>query len=480
MIRRSGILFLLLMSGILICSGQNLFLRTYGFGVITEGKCVIETFDHGFAVCGSTTPGWGGQTNFYMLKTNGSGVPVFQYSYGGLGIDQSFAIIQLPDSGYLIAGYSNSFSANNDYDACLVRTDKSGNSIFTKTFGTSGWDFIYDMKQLPDGNFILIGNTYGSGTGNSAGYLIKVDTDGNVIWQKFIDNNQQVNLNHAAVKIDGTFAVCGNVSPSSSYAADYFIAMFDANGDTVFTKIIDGGKHEDANGIDFYSNGDIGIAGTSIDTINNDNNDETRIRLDATANNIIWSSIDLKPGNDGNNDLFIFNDSMYVSGSNSSVGAGNYDFKLQIFDGIGTYKDGKSFGFSENEFCYKAIRTSDLGLVLVGSTTSKGPGQTSVLLIKTDTVFTLANLVINTEEINTQNIFQVYPNPATDEINIISKSEEKINSVRVYSSTGQLVFELEKIIFPIKLDVSHFKSGFYFLETINEESIIREKILIVR
>jgi hypothetical protein len=473
------VIFLFMVWFIPLLKSQTAFVRTYGFGIITEGKCVIETLDSGYAICGATTPGWGGQTNFYLLKTNKNGNPIFQYSYGGIGIDQSFSLLQLPDSGFLIAGYSNSFSFNNDYDACLLRTDKLGNSIWMKTIGTSNWDFIYDMKQSPDGNFILAGNSYGSGNGNSAGYVAKVDIDGNLIWEKFISSNQQVNLNHAAVKSDGTIAVCGSISPSNSYPADYLITLFDANGNELFRKIIDDGKHETANGIDFFSSGDLGVVGTSYDSLDNNNSDEQRFLLDP-AGNVIRTHPTFRSENDGNFDLHIYNDTMIVTGSNTFGGAGNFDFKIQRFHGDTAFIDGATFGFSENEYCYNGIRTYDGGYVLVGSTNSKGPGQTSVLLVKTivvSSLYVLGGFTINTEEINVNDCFQVYPNPATDEINITASNNEKINSCRIYTLSGKLIYENQETTLPLQIKLNCFEPGLYFLELKGAE-IIRRKFLI--
>jgi len=479
MIRYAAIyIFSIILFMFINSNGQTLFKKTYGFGTITDGRCIVQTFDQGYAVCGYTTPGSGGQTNFYLLKTDSNGVPIYQYAYGGNGIDQSFSLIQLPDSGFLLAGYSNSFSVNNDYDGCLVRTDKSGNSVWTKTFGTTDWDFIYDMKQSPDGNFILIGNSFGSGNGTSAGYAVKVDPNGNVIWQKFIEQNQLVNLKHLAVRADGSFVVCGNVSPSSSYPADYFLAFMDANGDTVSTKIIDNGKHESFYGIDFFSNGDLALAGVSIDSADNNNIDEVIMRMDA-ATNLAWSPIFNNSLNDNFSDLHVYNDIIYTFGSTNSTGAGNYDFKFARFRSDSSFIDATSFGASESEYCYHGIRTNDSGIILVGSTTSYGPGQTSVFVVKTDSLFTQVPIIIGIDNNYESTSFNVFPNPTSGDINILLNSERKNLLLRLYNSTGELLFEKNQIEFPYNLNVTECKPGNYILEIFDKNMLLRKKVIIV-
>jgi hypothetical protein len=356
-----------------------MFRRTYGLGSINEGRCVIQSSDNGYVVCGSTTPYSGGQTDFYLLKTDSTGIPEYQKSFGSPGIDQSFALVQLPDSGFLLAGYSNGYSSNNDYDAALIRTDKNGNSLWIKTFGTGNWDFIYDIKPTPDGNFILAGNSYGSGNGFSSGYIVKVDTGGNVLWHRFIEQNQQVILKQIAVRSNGSFVVCGNVSPTVSYPADYFIALLNTQGDTTQTKIINNGRHESFNAIGLFSNGDFALAGNSIDSAQQNNMDEVIARLDTNLN-VAWLNVTPKPDYDDCNDLIVYNDTLVTVGSTTSDGNGGYDFHIVFYYSNGAWISPKAntYGKSENEYCYHIQYTNDKGFILVGTSTSMGPGQQSI------------------------------------------------------------------------------------------------------
>jgi hypothetical protein len=467
--------FIVFSSGL---NGQIYFQRSYGFGSINEGRDVVQTFDMGFAVTGATTPGWGGQTNFYLIKTDSIGNPQYQYSYGGNGIDQAYSLEQLPDSGFLMAGYSNSFSINNDYDGLLIRTDVAGNQLWSKSFGTSGWDFIYSMKPTIDGNYILAGNSYGSGNGFSSGYIVKTDPLGNVLWQKFIEKNEQVNLKFITAKIDGSFIACGSVSPSTSYPADGFVAFMDANGDTIRTVRVDNnGKHETINSIGFFSNGDLALVGTTIDSLNSDNEDQFIMRMDNNGNSI-WFFDFPKPGKENNNDVYINNDTLISAGSTSSDGFGKSDFHVVKFDANGAYFDGHTFGGTEDDFCNRIKRTNDLSYILVGTTTSYGPGLQSVFLIRTDSLFIQnPTVTIGIEDVDFKNDFEVFPNPTTGNIRIRKENPSGECTLYLYNTLGEIVFTSPyqglKQTFNLPLP-----SGIYFLELNSKNSAIRKKLIL--
>lgn len=471
------ILFLLFLSA--TSSGQVLFKRTYGLGSINEGLAVIQTSDNGFAVTGSTTPYLGGQTDAYLLKTDSFGNAEYQFSFGGVGIDHATSLVQLSDSGFLLAGYTNTAVQNNDYDVYLVRTDKLGNLIWAKTIGTNNWDFIYDMKPSPDGNFILAGNSYGSGNGSSAGLIIKIDESGNVIWQKFVEQNSLVHLNKLAIQSNGNFVACGNVSQTIAHPNDGFVAFFNSTGDTIRTAAVDSGKFENFNAIGFYSNGDIGLAGLSIDSTLSDNKDEVIMRMDSLAN-IIWYFAFQSAGQDENNDLYIHMDTLITAGSTSSNGQGNADFHIVKFNPSGWFAGGATFGGTQYDYCNQIKRTSDGGFVLVGSSTSYGPGQQSILLIKSDSLFSflsVSNVTIGIAEFFKKNNLTCFPNPSSGTFTVESNSTNEVSVFSIFSISGRKLYSKMIQNFPVTVE-TNLIPGIYLIEIKSERSIRSEKIIV--
>ena len=78
-----------------------------------------------------------------------------------------------------------------------------------------------------------------------------------------------------------------------------------------------------------------------------------------------------------------------------------------------------------------------------------------------------------------ENVFnntQVYPNPATDVVNV--KSEIEITHVKVYNNTGQLVSDEQVNSKLYQLNTSQFEAGLYFFQIESNDAVISKRIII--
>ena len=71
-------------------------------------------------------------------------------TYGGSNSDGSQCVRQTSDGGYIITGWTISYGAGS-YDIYLIKTDANGDTLWTKTYGGSGWDYSYEVQQTADG-----------------------------------------------------------------------------------------------------------------------------------------------------------------------------------------------------------------------------------------------------------------------------------------------------------------------------------------
>lgn len=165
---------------------------------------VVPTFDGGSIAVGSTwsddydATGSHGASDFFVVKL-GSGEDIqWKKTYGGASTEEAFAIRQTLDSGYLIAGNTSSNNSGDvgiskgNADAWVIKVDKQGNIVWQRNYGGSKGDGFSDLALTDDGGFIAVGKTSSRdgditnyhGAGLSDGWVVRCNADGTIRWQK--------------------------------------------------------------------------------------------------------------------------------------------------------------------------------------------------------------------------------------------------------------------------------------------------------
>ena len=189
-------------------AGDTLWTRTYGGTGDDYANSVRQTSDGGYIVAGSTSSFNAGKGDVYLIKTNAVGDTLWTRTYGGTDLDQGMSVHQTPDSGYIVAGYSYPYAGANS-DFYLVKTSASGDTVWTRTYGGTGNDWGYSAQPTRDGGYLVAGCTYSYGAGDADFYLVKTDGSGDTLWTRTYGGVDYDDAWSAQQTADGGYIITG-------------------------------------------------------------------------------------------------------------------------------------------------------------------------------------------------------------------------------------------------------------------------------
>lgn len=154
--------------------------RTYGGRGHEKATALIKTGDGGFAVAGWT---WSFD-NIWLIKLTGNGIIQWQKSYGGFLYSTVIDHMrETSDGGYVLAGQALDYDERSA-DYWILRLDGDGEILWQRTYGESGSDVVQAVQQTSDGGFVAAGYTRSFGAGDLDVWVLKLDANGDVQWQK--------------------------------------------------------------------------------------------------------------------------------------------------------------------------------------------------------------------------------------------------------------------------------------------------------
>jgi len=220
-------------------SGDTLWTRTYGGTEEDAGFSVQQTSDGGYIIAGSTYSFGVGVSDFYLLKTDSSGVMLWTRTYGGFCFDEGFSVQQTSDGGYIITGETCSFGNGND-DVYLVKTNSLGDTLWTRTYGGTYKDWGISVQQTSDDGYIVAGWTWPSGTAYADAYLIKTNSRGDTLWIKTYGGSGYDDASSVRQTLEGGYIIAGSTSSFGPLPEDVYLIKADHRGDTLWTRTFGG------------------------------------------------------------------------------------------------------------------------------------------------------------------------------------------------------------------------------------------------
>lgn len=480
--------------------------KSLGGSANDNGYSIQQTVDGGYITVGETSSadgqitGYHGAYDVWVAKLDAQGQIEWQKALGGSGAETAYCIRQTFDGGYILAGSSNSndgdVSGNhgvNDY--WIVKLDATGTIEWQKSLGGTRGEWAFDVQQTLDSGYVIAGVTE-SNDGDVTGqhgiagdyWIVKLDNAGTLQWQKALGGTANDAARSIRPTADDGYIVSGHSRSNDGDVSgnhgdeDIWVVKLNATGDIQWQKCL-GGTGFDAGygvvptddqgfltvGLTYSSNGDV--------THPRGFGDFWAIKLDATGN-IQWQKCYGGLSTDMPNavfsagyNTFVMAGFSYSDDGNLIENKGNADFWVVKIDAAGDILWQKSLGGTGTEFAQSIEQTGDGGLIVAGKSNSNdfdvsgNHGEYDFWVVK----FEADILATHTFQ---PTVATLFPNPAQEQLSI--STEIHFDRYEIYDATGKC---LQKGLFGPSIPIATLAAGAYFLRLSNGNTVVTQKFL---
>ncbi len=471
---------LLLQCVTFISLSQTTFAKAYTTTLDQSGNDVMQTSDGGYLIAGSTTTSIVNDVDVYIVKTNASGDTSWTRTYGGNSPDYPNGMIETADGNYIFVGSTMSFGTGDSDNYLLKINSLTGDTMWTRHYGGPGNEESKGITATADGNYVIVGSSNSPNIAVYQAELLKIHPDGSLVWDKFYGSMGYETARSVKLCSDGGFIVVGSSALTSTSVASIYLIKTNAAGDTAFTKKYAGPNSYQGKSI-LVNAADGTYTLCADDSSQATDNDVKVMNISSNGMVVNWSYVYgggakdickmIQPTSDGG---------YVVAGISRSFGWGNPDMWMLKLNSGGDTAWTRHYGGSGHEHCYDARQTADGGYVIIGRTHSFTPNF-EIYMVKTDSMGHIL-APVQVPEIASDNGFQVYPNPSAGMVTVDLSGALSSTSFKILNELGQTVFsgkiEPASGSFSKTVDLKNNQPGIYFLSVETENKIITCKLVL--
>jgi hypothetical protein len=215
--------------------------------------------DSGFVLVGlAGQSDGGGNSDVWLVETDADGNVVCNRTFGSSADEAGRAVAYIKNDGYVVAGYSDMGDGN--YDFLLLKIDASGNVLWKKTYGGAQSDKAYAMIATSDA-CIVAGDTRSQGNGESDAWIIKVDLNGNMLWEKTVGGEGFDAPTCVTVAPDGGYAIGGTTFSFGSGQRDFWLFKLNVAGEVLWSRTVGRSGYEESYAVVALANDKFFMAG---------------------------------------------------------------------------------------------------------------------------------------------------------------------------------------------------------------------------
>lgn len=457
---------------------------------------------------------------FFLNAAGAAAQAPFFETYFGNGVpDYGRSLKQLNDSFIYMTGSSND-TASFQNDTKLYKLDASGNLRWTKTLGDSLDDNGLFIEKAPDGNLLICGEKQ-TASNQLDGFLMKLDTSGNIIWQKTYGGPLFESINRLAVLSDGNIALTGFQTDVGGMNGIYVIYT-DSAGNEIWSGNYGGSDNDIGHTVCALPDSGFVVFG---DTRRNGGDYNIEGIRFLRSGLVLWDSTYSYGGDtlaDGCQGVFIGSDgNLFVYGESQSAQDSWFDFLLHKIDMNGNTIWYKKVGGTNPDAAFSVLETAG-EYIGTGYSTSFSPGPNNIIVFRCDAngnllwahpyggpgvdigyemipalgggfyIAATGNIsgddqagLLHVDDAGwasvnelPENDFALFPNPANETVTV-QLNEKTSSTIGIYAADGKLICENKySPANAIAIDVKSLAPGLYFIRVKTNENVWVKKLLV--
>jgi hypothetical protein len=367
-------------------SPEPILWHTIGGEEYDSGNSIQHTSDGGYIIVGSTASyGAGGVNNnvyacddAWLIKADSKGKEQWNRTFGGTKDDWGRSVQQTSDGGYIILGNTVSYGPAGMFQVnipapniWLIKTDSEGNEQWNKTYGGTDYEFGESVQQTSEGGFIITGETWSFGAGESDLWLIKTDNTGEEKWNKTFGGKRRESGNSVLQTEDRGYIIVGA-------GKGVWLIKTDPDGNELLNKTFRGSE-----GIDILKTFDGGLIILGhIKAHSTSESDLLLIKTDSNFNEQ-WTKIFGGDYNDQARSILQTSDGGFIVAGELGYfwNLGN-DIWLTKLNRNGSDEWDLTFGYTRFDQCNSVLQVTDNKYIIVGSTWFKNRRAEDLLILK--------------------------------------------------------------------------------------------------
>lgn len=293
---------------------------------------ICETNNGGYAIVGKYTSdyGYGGDT--FLMILNSTGHHQWNKTYDIGPYEFGRYIEQNPDGSYLIVGEWQDIPDGGYY---LMGLDKNGNEVWNRTTHLSYTTVVHDVIETAGNDIVLVGEIYSGPSSYSDVFTVKVEKDGDEVWNKTMGDPINYEYFHGVVEdSQNNLLICGQNREWATNYDDGWLVKLDPNGDEIWNLTYDFQEYEMFYDILAVENG---FVVTGWQRRGGYNPNMITVKVNSTGG-IQWGKLFGGANADSGNRIHTLGDGFLVAGTTNSFGNGGQDMMVMITNSTGNFR----------------------------------------------------------------------------------------------------------------------------------------------